>query len=121
MEDIAQTLKSMRQLGRLSQRDLATRAGTTQSVVARIENGQASPTMDTVERLAAAAGFQIALELVPQAPADPIVDAFKRDIDRTLLKQNLTKSPEERLRALESLQNLAREAHRAGARTRKQH
>jgi hypothetical protein len=31
---------------------------------------------------------------------DPVIDAFKKDIDRTLLRQNLKLSPEERLRKM---------------------
>ena len=41
----------------LSQRELARLAGTAQSVVARIESGQTSPTWQTVSTLLAAAGF----------------------------------------------------------------
>ncbi len=46
--------------------------------------------------------------------ADPVVDVFKRDIDRTLLRQNLRKTVEERVLALIALQRLAEEARRAG-------
>ena len=45
---------------------------------------------------------------------DPVIEAYKRDIDRTLLRQNLRKSVEERLLGLIALQQLADEAHRAG-------
>lgn len=48
------------------------------------------------------------------APSDPVVDAYKRDVDRTLLRENLRKTPEERVRALMELQRLAEEARRAG-------
>ena len=46
--------------------------------------------------------------------ADPVIEAYKRDIDRTLLRQNLRKSVEERLLGLVALQRLAEEARRAG-------
>lgn len=45
---------------------------------------------------------------------DPVVEAYKRDVDRTLLRENLRKTPEERVRALMALQRLADEARRAG-------
>lgn len=45
---------------------------------------------------------------------DALVEAYKRDVDRTLLRENLKKSPEERVRALMDLQRLAEEARRAG-------
>ncbi len=41
---------------------------------------------------------------------DPVIEAFKRDVDRTLIRENLRKTPEERLRGLEALQRLAEEA-----------
>jgi hypothetical protein len=50
------------------------------------------------------------LERVP----DPVVDAYKRDVDRTLLKENLRRSPEERLLRLIELQRFAEELRRAG-------
>lgn len=31
---------------------------------------------------------------------DPVVDAYKRDVDRTLLRENLQLTPEERIRKL---------------------
>lgn len=43
----------------LSQRDLARRARTAQSVVARIEEGHTSPRWNTLARLLKAAGFEL--------------------------------------------------------------
>jgi transcriptional regulator with XRE-family HTH domain len=97
-----------------SQRELAVRAGTTQSVVGRLEAGTGSPRVDTVERLLEAAGFRVRAELEALVPDDPVVAAYKADIDRTLLRENLGRTPEERVRALEALQDLAAEARRAG-------
>ena len=45
---------------------------------------------------------------------DPIVEAYERHVDRTLLRENLRRTPEERLRGLMALQRLADEAGRAG-------
>ena len=45
---------------------------------------------------------------------DPVIEAYKRDIDITLLRENLRKSPEERVLSLMALQRLAAEARRAG-------
>jgi hypothetical protein len=47
---------------------------------------------------------------------DPVVEAYKRDLDRTLLRENLRRSVEERVAALIALQRLAEEARRAGRR-----
>ena len=46
--------------------------------------------------------------------ADPVVEAYKRDVDRTLLRQNLRRSVTERIANLIALQRLAVEARRAG-------
>jgi hypothetical protein len=49
---------------------------------------------------------------------DPVIEAYKRDVDRTLLRQNLKRSVAERLANLVALQRLADEARRAGLRSR---
>ncbi len=49
----------------LSQRELARRAGTAQSVVARVESGATSPTWDTLSRLLSATGFSLDINLEP--------------------------------------------------------
>lgn len=45
---------------------------------------------------------------------DPVIEAYKKDVDRTLLRQALKLTPEERLRELMRLQRLAAELRRAG-------
>lgn len=54
-----------RQRAGLSQRALARRGRTAQSVVARIESGTANPTWQTLEHLLRAAGFAITASLTP--------------------------------------------------------
>jgi transcriptional regulator with XRE-family HTH domain len=49
----------------LSQRALARRAQSAQSVIARIESGDASPSWDTLERLLRSAGFALTAHLAP--------------------------------------------------------
>ena len=46
--------------------------------------------------------------------ADPVIEAYKRHVDRTLLRQNLRRSVTERVANLIALQRLAMEARRAG-------
>jgi transcriptional regulator with XRE-family HTH domain len=106
-------LREARQRAGLSQKELAKRAGTSQPAVARLEAGQASPTLATLERLVGAAGFDLGIELVPKATPDPLVDAYKRDVDRTLLRENLRRSMDERLRSLGELQEFGNELERA--------
>lgn len=45
---------------------------------------------------------------------DPVTEAYKRDVDRTLLKKNLRLTPQERILAAMELQRLAEEARPAG-------
>jgi hypothetical protein len=45
---------------------------------------------------------------------DPVVEAYKKDVDRTLLRENLKLTVEERLRNLMRLQRFAEEMRRAG-------
>jgi hypothetical protein len=48
---------------------------------------------------------------------DPVIEAYKKDIDRTLLRERLKLSMEERLRDLTRLQAMAEELRRAGRKT----
>jgi hypothetical protein len=45
---------------------------------------------------------------------DPVIDAYKKDIDRTLLRENLRRTADERLLALMELQKFAEELQRVG-------
>ncbi len=48
---------------------------------------------------------------------EEIIELYKRDVDRTLLRENLRKTPEQRLRDLMALQRFAEEVRRAGRKT----
>jgi hypothetical protein len=58
------------------------------------------------------------LKLAPPDYYDPVLEVFKKDIDRTLLRENLKLSPEERLLKFESFAAYARELREAGQRAR---
>jgi len=81
-----------RQRAGLSQRALARRARTAQSVVARIESGTASPSWRTLERLLRGAGFTLSATLTPRLRGH---SHMLEDVPRIL---RLT--PEERLNEL---------------------
>lgn len=49
---------------------------------------------------------------------DPVIERYKQDIDRTLIRANLQRTPEERLRNLMALQRFAEELRAAGQRAR---
>ena len=45
---------------------------------------------------------------------DPVIDAYKKHVDRTLLRANLARSVEERIHNLVRLQRFADQLRRAG-------
>lgn len=49
---------------------------------------------------------------------DPVIEAYKAHVDRTLLRENLRRTPDERWTALDAARRLAEEVRRAGARAR---
>jgi hypothetical protein len=49
---------------------------------------------------------------------DPVVEVYKKDIDRTLLRENLKLTPEERVRKLQDFVSLASALREAGRRSR---
>ena len=46
---------------------------------------------------------------------DPVIEAYKKDVDRTLLRANLRRTPEQRWENLLRMYRLAEEFRRAGA------
>ena len=83
-----QLLRDARRRHGVSQTSLATRAGTTQSAISRIERDRVSPTVETLRTL---------LHLVGE---DLELTSRERDsgIDRTLIEQRLALPPGERVR-----------------------
>jgi hypothetical protein len=43
---------------------------------------------------------------------DPVIEAYKRDIDRTLLRESLKCTPQQRMQSLQKMQELADELQR---------
>lgn len=109
----APIVRAVREGAGLSQRALAERAHTTQAVVARIESGASAPSLDTLRRLVTAAGYEMQLNVVRQPAPDPVIEAYKRDVDRTLLIENLRKTPEQRMQTLVAMACLSTEMRRA--------
>ncbi len=46
--------------------------------------------------------------------SDPVIEAYKRDVDRSLLRENLTLTVQQRVEKLQQLQHFAAELHQAG-------
>ena len=98
-------LREARLRAGLTQRALAQRAETSQSVVARIEQGRSDPSTATLARLLAAAGFELRAELTPIAVADThMLD----DVGRILAL-----TPEERLLEVRNVSRFEAAARRA--------
>lgn len=63
--DAAVTLRAARRRSGLTLRALAGRAGTSHSTLAAYEAGRKVPTVETLDRVVRAAGFEVAIELTP--------------------------------------------------------
>ncbi len=87
--DASTILKQARTAANLSQRDLARKARTVQSVIARIELGTTKPTWETLSKLMHATGF----EIVTEVRRKPVVDSSVLDD----IPRILGMTPEERL------------------------
>ena len=68
--DAAATLRRARIRAGLSLRGLAARAGTSHSALAAYESGRVTPTVDTLERILAAAGFTASISVTPLVAPD---------------------------------------------------
>lgn len=49
----------------------------------------------------------------PPLPKDPMIEAYKKDVDVTLLLENLKRTPQERLERMISMSRLTEEMQRA--------
>jgi transcriptional regulator with XRE-family HTH domain len=66
--EMARELIAARARAGLTQADVAARMGTTQSTVARIEGGKATPSLRSVQRYAKAIGCRAVVRLEPAKP-----------------------------------------------------
>ncbi len=87
---------------------MALRAATDQAAVSRIERGEVSPSVETVERLLAAMGEQLRLTSAP----------MERNHDPVHLREMLRRSPAERLELAISWNRLAGRLTEAGRQSR---
>lgn len=99
-------LREARQAAGFTQREVAVRAGTSQSAVARYETAATLPDLPTLQRLLLACGLRLQLDVVP-VPADEL-----RQLDESL---DLTpRQRAERNRRVTALAARAAAARRAG-------
>src|SRR6267378_6271539 len=104
MPSTAELLRQARERAGLSQRQLAQRAGTAQSVVARIERGLTSPSWDTLERLLEAAGYELVAQVEPRV----VVGSHMLDDVPRILRM----TPEQRLEEVKNLSEFFAHARR---------
>jgi uncharacterized protein len=67
METPAQLLRRVRLASGLTQAELARRSGTRQSAISAYERGSRAPNLETLARIAAAAGFELDLAVRPRS------------------------------------------------------
>jgi predicted transcriptional regulator len=101
--DAAAMVRTARRNAGLTQRQLAKKARTVQSVVARIELGETSPSWSTLSRLLKAAGFS----LVPSLRRVSVDPQLLDDVPRILAL-----TPEQRLREVAQVSRFVTGARR---------
>ena len=100
----ATLLRQARARAGLSQRALARRSGTAQSVIARIERGQTSPTWETLERLLQAANLDLTVQVEPRVV---VGSHMLDDVPRILAM-----TPEQNLEEVKNLSEFLHQARR---------
>ncbi|HKG79949.1 MAG TPA: hypothetical protein VKA78_11030 [Pyrinomonadaceae bacterium] len=61
-----------------------------------------------------------AMKETKQSSVDPLIEAYKKDIDVTLIRENLRLTVDQRFQQLMKLQEFAEELRRAGRKARSQ-
>jgi len=108
MSDPGRLIRERRLAHGLTQARLAVRAGTTQAALSRLERGELSPSVTTVEHLLACLGETLELTALP----------VEHEFDAAHLADLRARSPAERLTLAMSWNHLAGEFALAGARAR---
>jgi transcriptional regulator with XRE-family HTH domain len=101
-------LRDARRAAGLTQAGLASRLGTTQSAIARLERDGANPRIETLDRALRACGRELSLDARPH----------KSSIDETLVAARLRLTPGERLLSFDRAYADIREIALAGRRAR---
>jgi len=75
-------LRDARRDAGLDQSTLARRAGTTQTYISRVERGEVSPSVGTMQRLVRAIGLELVLSLRPLEPGNARPEDLRADFER---------------------------------------
>jgi uncharacterized protein len=106
--DPGQLIREARKRHGLSQQSLARRAGTRQSAVSRLERGEVSPTVETLNLMLNAMGERLEIGGAP----------LERDYDPLHRKAQAERTPEERLALAVSWNRMAGRFAAAGREAR---
>ncbi|MBA3746190.1 MAG: helix-turn-helix transcriptional regulator [Solirubrobacterales bacterium] len=101
-------IREARQVAGLTQSELAERLGISQSAVAKLERDRSNPTVETLDRALRATGHRLQM----------IAPAWSEGVDVTLIRQQLSLSPAERIKAFERLYGDMHRLQIAAARSR---
>jgi transcriptional regulator with XRE-family HTH domain len=108
MSRAASMIREARLQAGLTQAELATRLGVSQSAVAKLEREGSNPTVRTLDRTLRAAGFRLQM----------IAPAWSDGVDVTLIRQALRRTPEERIKSVELMHSDMRRIQAAAVRSR---
>jgi transcriptional regulator with XRE-family HTH domain len=73
-------IRLARREARLSQRELARRAGTSQATISAYESGRKSPTLDTLARIVRSAGLDLRIHLEPRDDHDEVMAHYEASL-----------------------------------------
>lgn len=107
---VSDVIRERRLANGLTQAQLALRAGSTQAAISRLERGELSPTIETVERLLAVMGEE----------AEIVVRRSRLECDAKRLRALRSLPPHERLAQAIAWNRLAGQVSIAGERARDQ-
>jgi transcriptional regulator with XRE-family HTH domain len=93
MSRAASMIREARLRSGLTQAELAARLGVSQSAVAKLERERSNPTVETLDRVLRATGHRLQM----------IAPAWSDGVDVTLLRQELDRTPAERIKSFERM------------------
>ena len=74
--ELGEEIRALREMQRLSQSELARRMGSTQPAIARLEAGRVAPSLNTLDRAAAALGVELVIAASARKPTTALRCSF---------------------------------------------
>ncbi|MDQ3957789.1 MAG: helix-turn-helix domain-containing protein [Actinomycetota bacterium] len=87
-------IRIARQETRLSQRELARRAGTSQAAIVSYETGKRSPSLETLARIVRAAGLDLRIQIAPADSHDEWLALYERSLPPDVVEASRRKDRE---------------------------